>query len=204
MPATSTKRSTSGRKTTRRQTGTNHRSGMDAISLLKKDHGTVRQLLKRLESSTENGRGDSGELLRQIENELKIHTQIEEEIFYPAFRDAVQSEEDRKLYYEAFEEHHVVDLVMPEIKSSRKTSDEFAAKAKVLKDLVEHHAEEEETRMFPKARKALGAAQLRELGQRLKQRKQELMGGVRTSGGAIERALRPFLGNDRNKRRRAA
>src|SRR5438093_326742 len=73
MPATSRKRSTGGRKTTRRQTGTNNRSGIDAISLLTKDHGTVRQLLKRLESSAENGRGTSSELLRQIENELKIH-----------------------------------------------------------------------------------------------------------------------------------
>jgi hemerythrin-like domain-containing protein len=204
MPATSKKRSTSGRKTTRRQTGTNNRSGMDAISLLTKDHGTVRQLLKRLESSTENGGGDSGELLRQVENELKIHTQIEEEIFYPAFRDAVESEHDQKLYYEAFEEHHVVDLVMPEIKSSRKNSDEFSAKAKVLKDLVEHHAEEEETEMFPKARKALGAAELRELGQRLKERKQELMGGKRTSESTIEKVLRPFLSSERNKRRRVA
>ncbi len=204
MPATSRKRSTGGRKTSRRQTSTNNRSGMDAISLLKKDHLTVRQLLKRLESSAENGRCDSGELLRQVENELKIHTQLEEDIFYPAFRDAVQSEEDQKLYYEAFEEHHVVDLVIPEIKSNRKNSDEFAAKAKVLKDLVEYHAEEEETRMFPKARKALGAAELRELGQQLKQRKQELMGRARTRGGTIERVLRPFLDNDRNKRRRAA
>jgi hemerythrin-like domain-containing protein len=203
MPATSKKRSTSGRKTTRRQTGTNNRSGIDAISLLTKDHGTVRQLLKRLESSTENGRGDSGELLRQIENELKIHTQIEEEIFYPAFRDAVESEDDQKLYYEAFEEHHVVDLVLPEIKSSRKNSDEFAAKAKVLKDLVEHHAEQEETQMFPKARRALGATALRDLGQRLKERKQELASGRRTSEGTINRVLRPFLGSG-NKKRRAA
>src|SRR5437667_3481487 len=188
MPATSRKRSTGGRKTSRRQTGTANRSGMDAISLLKKDHGTVRQLLKRLESSTENGRGDSGELLRQVENELKIHKQIEEELFYPAYRDAVQSEEDQKLYYEAFEEHHVVDLVMPEIKSSRKNSDEFAAKAKVLKDLVEHHAEEEETEMFPKARKAMGAAELRELGMRLKERKEELAGGFT---GRIQKMLQP-------------
>src|SRR5438132_724671 len=109
MPATSRKRSTGGRKTSRRQTGTHNRSGMDAIALLKKDHQTVRQLLKRLESSAEKSSGDSGEILRQIENEVKIHTQIEEEIFYPAFRDAAESEEDQKLYYEAFEEHHVVD-----------------------------------------------------------------------------------------------
>ena len=59
--------------------------------------------------------------------------------------------------------------------------------------------------MFPKARRAIGAAGLRELGQRLKERKQELMRGGRTSQGTIERVLRPFLSNDRNsKRRRAA
>src|SRR5690242_6518023 len=157
MPVSKTKRSANrnSRSSNRRQ---NNRSGMDAIALLKKDHQTVRQLLKKFESSAENGRGESATLLRQIENELTVHTQIEEEIFYPAFRDAVEGKEDEKLYYEAMEEHHVVDLVLPEIKSTSRTSDKFAAKAKVLKDLVEHHAEEEEEQMFPKARKAMGAA----------------------------------------------
>jgi hemerythrin-like domain-containing protein len=176
MPATSKKRSSKNRRTsTRRQ---NNRSGMDALSLLKKDHQNVRQLLARLESSAENGGSESTTLLRQIENELKVHTQIEEEIFYPAFKDAVEGKHDEHLYYEALEEHHVVDMVLPEIKSSSKNPDKFAAKAKVLKDLVEHHAEEEETEMFPKARKAMGTAELRELGQQMQARKQQLMGGT--------------------------
>ena len=106
-----------------------------------------------------------------------MHTLFEEEIFYPAFRVAVEGKKDEHLYYEALEEHHVVDMVLPEIKGSSKGSDEFAAKAKVLKDLVEHHAEEEEGQMFPKARKLMKAAGLRELGERLQERKQELMGG---------------------------
>ena len=55
----------------------------------------------------------SEELLSEVENELKVHTQIEEEIFYPAFKDAVESQKDEHLYYEALEEHHVVDLVLP-------------------------------------------------------------------------------------------
>jgi hemerythrin-like domain-containing protein len=206
MPATSRKRSTGTRsRTTRRQSKS--RSASDAISLLKQDHQKVRQLLKRLES---NG---TEELLSEIENELKVHTQIEEEIFYPAFKEAVESEEDEHIYYEAIEEHHVVDLVLPEIKSSSEGSEEFDAKAKVLKDLVEHHAEEEETQMFPKARKAMGAARLRELGQELRERKQELMGGGAASRatGAFERMLRPVMGggkktttgNGRNRRRAA-
>jgi hemerythrin-like domain-containing protein len=193
MPATSKKRSTGSRsRSTRRQTQS--RSAMDAISLLKQDHQKVRQLLKRL---TSNG---TEELLGQVEAELKVHTQIEEEIFYPAFKDSIRSEKDAHIYYEALEEHHVVDLVLPEIKSSSEGSDQFEAKAKVLKDLVEHHAEEEESQMFPKARKAMGAARLRELGEELRDRKEELMGG--TSGGSsmFERMLRPGS----SKRRRAA
>src|SRR5205085_1315083 len=104
----------------------------------------------------------------------KIHTQIEEEIFYPAFKEAARSKSDKELFFEANEEHHVVDLVMPEIKDTDPDAEDFAAKAKVLKDLIEHHAEEEETEMFPKARKLMGRDELRELGERLEQRKAEL------------------------------
>jgi hemerythrin-like domain-containing protein len=167
MPSTSRKRSSA------RRTSNNTRTSTDAITLLKQDHQKVRKLLKQLESN-----GDF-ELFRKIETELKVHTQIEEEIFYPAFKDSIKSEKDLHLYYEALEEHHVVDLVLPEIKESDEGSAEFEAKAKVLRDLVEHHAEEEETEMFPKARKAMGAARLRELGEELQQRRQELMGGTR-------------------------
>jgi len=173
MPATSKRRSTGSRKkSSRSSSGRITRSGTDAISLLKQDHQKVRGLLKRFESNP------SEDLLDQIEQELKIHTQIEEEIFYPAFLDAVEGKEaQEKLYYEAVEEHHVVDLVLPEIRDTSEASEEFAAKGKVLKDLVEHHADEEEKSMFPKARKAMGTAELRNLGMRLYERKQELMGG---------------------------
>jgi len=196
MSATSRKRSPSRRKPASRQ---NNRSSMDAVSLLKKDHQTVRQLLGRLESSAENRHRDSTTLLRQIENELKVHTQIEEQIFYPAFKDAVEGKEDEHLYYEALVEHHVVDLVLRELKSSANNSEEFAAKAKVLKDLVEHHAEEEETEMFPKARRAMGTAELRELGHQLQERKQELAAGFT---GRIEKILQPFIREARNQQRR--
>src|SRR5262249_38242902 len=117
MPATSKKRSS------RSATGSNRRrnnggAATDAISLLKEDHQKVRQLLRRLESK------GTEELLGQIENELKVHTQIEEEIFYPAFKDSLRSERDEHLYYEALEEHHVVDLVLSEIKGTTEGSEE--------------------------------------------------------------------------------
>jgi hypothetical protein len=120
-----------------------------------------------------------------IEQELTIHTKIEEDIFYPAFREAAEKQDDRKLYYEALEEHHVVDTVLPEIKKSNPASDEFAAKAKVLKDLVEHHAEEEESEMFPRARKLMEREELIELGARLMEEKESLaQGGRRAMAGS--------------------
>lgn len=147
----------------------------NAIALLKKDHDTVRGLLGDLEKSAMRGGPKAQKLVAQIDKELEIHTTIEEEIFYPAFRDAVRSKDDKMMYFEALEEHHVVKLVMPEVKEDGMALEEFAAKAKVLKELVEHHADEEEKEMFPEARKVLSRAELQDLGDRMQQRKQELM-----------------------------
>ena len=119
-------------------------AGKDAIALLTEDHQRVRRLLTELEQTTEKTATRREKLLATIEQELRVHTKIEEDVFYPAFFDAARSGDDKELYYEAVEEHHVVDLVLPEIKGTDPKGEPFAAKAKVLKDLVEHHAEEEE------------------------------------------------------------
>jgi hemerythrin superfamily protein len=155
---------------TRKHSSTN----TDAISLLKKDHEKVRGLLKRLESAADKGDGRARELLAQVDREVKIHSQVEEEIFYPAFKQAARTKEESKLFFEAQEEHHVVDMVMPEIHDSERGAEDFAAKTKVLKDLIEHHAGEEEKQMFPKAKKLMGRDELQELGRRIKERKREL------------------------------
>src|SRR5438132_1368772 len=118
--------------------------GKDAISLLMKDHEKVRGLLKKLENAADRGDDRAVDLLAQVDREVKIHSQVEEEIFYPAFKEAARTKEENKLFYEAEEEHHVVDLVMPEVHDSEGGGEDFAAKTKVLKDLIEHHAEEEE------------------------------------------------------------
>ena len=145
----------------------------DAIALLKQDHQIMRELLSKLEEAEGRERETT---LKTIEHELKVHTKIEEDIFYPAFREAAEEEEDKELYFEALEEHHVVDLVLPEIKNTDTDADEFPAKAKVLKDLVEHHAEEEETEMLPRAKELMDRAQLMELGQQLADAKASLRG----------------------------
>ena len=133
-------------------------------------------MLSELEETTERAGKKRAKLLADIKREIEVHTRVEEEIFYPAFREAVDSKEDRKITLEAYEEHHVVDLVMPEIEGTDPSAEEFGAKAKVLKDLIEHHAEEEEKEMFPKARKLFERAELVELGERIEARKAELLG----------------------------
>lgn len=146
----------------------------DAITLLKDDHKKVRALLASLEKTSEKSADRRVKLLQQIEDEVKVHSTVEEELFYPAYRDAVRKKEDRELYQEALEEHHVVDLVMPEVKACDPSGEVFPAKAKVLKEIIEHHADEEEKEMFKRARKAMSAAELRDLGARIQERKKQL------------------------------
>ena len=148
------------------------KKSVDAIALLKEDHKKVRGLLEQLEKSTSTTRRE--QLSSKIEMELKVHTQIEEEIFYPAYKDAAQKKDDKELFFEAKEEHHVVDMVLPEVRETEPQAEEFQAKAKVLKELVLHHAKEEEKEMFPRARKLMSRDELTDLGERLQQRKREL------------------------------
>ena len=152
-------------KTTRKKTRRD--AEKNAITLLEDDHERVRRLLAELERTTEKTAIRREKLLATIEQELRVHTKIEEDVFYPAFFDAARTGDDKELYYEAVEEHHVVDLVLPEIKGTDPKGGPFAAKAKVLKDLVEHHAEEEEKEMFPRARKLMDRERLIELGEQL-------------------------------------
>jgi len=147
----------------------------DAISLLKADHKKVKTLLSELENTTERGAKKREKLLGQIEKELKLHATVEEQIFYPAFRDAVKKKEDRELFFEAIEEHHMVKIVLPEMKATDASSEIFTAKASVLKELVEHHIKEEEREMFPEARKVLDQEELQALGSRMQAKKKELM-----------------------------
>ena len=93
---------------------------------------------------------------------------------------------------------------MPEIKSTDAASAQFGAKAKVLKDLIEHHAEEEESEMFPKARKVIGADELVELGKQIQRRKQDLQSGLLTRAARTAGTTLGSLMNRVGKNRRAA
>ena len=138
---------------------------MKATDLLKKQHRQVKGLFKQLEK-TENGRGRR-DLMDQIAQALKMHTQIEEEIFYPAVAE-IGSQKAREMTMEAFEEHHVVDLVLAELPKVDPEDERFEAKMTVLMELVEHHVEEEEKEMFKLAQK-LGNDELKALGERMEE-----------------------------------
>ena len=143
----------------------------NAITMLKSDHALVKRLLRELDSTTERAVKQRESLVAQIEREIKMHAQVEEEVFYPAFKAATEDTEAEDLFYEAAEEHHVVDMVLPALKAANPKSHEFSAKAKVLKDLIEHHIREEEGQMFPQARALFSDEQLRELGDMMQARK---------------------------------
>lgn len=149
---------------------------MDAITLLTKDHDVVEKLLNELAETTPRALKTRAELLAKIRVELKAHTTIEEEIFYPAFKARGDKSADDKMYFEAMEEHRAAgDLVLPDLLATPVDSDQFSGRAKVLKELVTHHADEEEQEMFPRSKKLLGTDTLALLGERMATRKAQLV-----------------------------
>lgn len=147
---------------------------MNALDLLKQDHETVRELLDRLEKTTERAVKSRAEMLQKLHLELQIHTSIEEEIFYPAYTQA-GGKEEAVMAAEAKEEHRTVDsLVLPDLLNTDPGTIPFTGRLKVLKELLEHHIEEEEQELFPQAQKLFDKARLDELGLEMKSRKDEL------------------------------
>lgn len=147
---------------------------MNAIEMLTKDHQIVRALLDELSSTTERAAKRRSDLLARIHQELQVHTALEEDILYPAIKQAGGKEEE-KLYYEAKEEHRTVDsLVLPDLMQTEPGTVEFAGRVKVLKELLEHHIKEEEGELFPRAKKLLGKQGLDELGMSMQAHKRTL------------------------------
>ena len=144
----------------------------NAISMLKSDHATVKRLLRELDATSERAIKERERLVNQIEREVKMHSQIEEEVFYPAFKAAAEKSDAEDLFYEATEEHHLVDIELPSLVAANPKSHEFEAKAKVMLDLIEHHVKEEEGEMFVAARELLDDDQLREIGDLMQTRKE--------------------------------
>ena len=120
----------------------------NAIDLLREDHQKVKDLFQHFEGIES---GDKKEIVATTLHELAIHTSVEEEIFYPAARKALEeADEETDLIDEAWEEHHVVKLLAAELKKMRASDERYDAKFTVLAESVKHHIEEEEGELFPK------------------------------------------------------
>ena len=168
-----TSQSTTNRTTTRRApTGkTASKSQKDAIKLLTDDHAKVKKLFREYEKLTkkEDQEGKE-ELAQQICKELTIHAQLEEEIFYPAAREAIK---DDDLLNEALVEHSSAKDLISEIKSMKIDDPMYDAVVTVLGEYVNHHVQEEEEKMFPKVQKS--KMDLEGIGNEIAERKKELM-----------------------------
>ncbi|HVM09117.1 MAG TPA: hemerythrin domain-containing protein [Acidimicrobiales bacterium] len=146
---------------------------MDALDLLAADHNRVRGLFTRFKAAKENDDLDEMTVLcNVILNELDVHTTIEEEIFYPALHDV--NDDIHESITEGYEEHHVAEGVMDELKAMEPNTEDWAAKVTVLIENIEHHAEEEESNLFPLVRKATTQEDREALAHRMEARKQEL------------------------------
>lgn len=157
--------------TTRKTPGsTTRRSKNDAIKLLMADHAKVKKLFKEFEKlSKKKDEGGKEELAEQICKELTIHAQLEEEIFYPAVREAI---DDDNLMNEAAVEHASAKDLIAQIQSMDVSNPMYDATVTVLGEYVNHHIEEEENEIFPKAEKA--KMDMEEIGSEIAERKEAL------------------------------
>ena len=142
---------------------------MDALSLLKKDHKTVKALFKSIDSAPE-GSPRQKSLFDELRLELEVHDAIESKIFYPELKAHPKA---KAIVAEAHEEHHVIKLLLAEMQKLAVKDEAWQAKFQVLMENVLHHAEEEESEMFPQARQAFEKAELDELGRKMKILKDE-------------------------------
>lgn len=144
----------------------------DALELLKEQHREVKQLFSQFEEAEDDG--VALEVARTICQKLTVHATIEEEIFYPAVREKKALED---MVLEALEEHLSVKRLIGDIEEAQAGDETLDAKLSVLEEQVTHHVKEEETELFPRAKKELSKEERQEMGQRLQARAEALEAG---------------------------
>src|SRR5687767_425922 len=172
------KKSASKKSASKKKSARSSSAGMDAITLLRTDHRNVQEMFDQFEKTRSGDRKKS--LAEKICQELTVHAQIEEEIFYPAAREALREED---LIDEATVEHQSAKDLIAQIEGSSAGSELFDAKVKVLGEYIKHHVKEEQNEMFAQIRKT--KLDLKALGEQMQARKMELM-----EGGAAPRSSR--------------
>ena len=145
---------------------------LDAITLLMNDHDEVEALFKQFQKA-KNDSGQKAGIVERICEALTVHAEIEEEIFYPAARGALE-EKGEDMLDEAEVEHGAIKGLVEQLQNASPDAEMYDAKVKVLSEYVTHHVKEEEGSLFPKVKKT--GIDLDELGAELIERKTELMG----------------------------
>jgi hemerythrin superfamily protein len=172
----------------------------DAIALLTADHKAVKALFKQFEELTKQDDvdDDKAQLVQQICAELTVHAQVEEELFYPAVREAI---DDDALMDEADIEHASAKELIAQLEELEPGDDHYDARVTVLGEYIDHHVKEEEGEMFGKARKA--DVDTAELGAQIAERKEELKVelGVEDDAPATPRAIEPAPSKSSEKRK---
>jgi hemerythrin-like domain-containing protein len=144
-----------------------------ATDMLKEQHDEVRRLFKEYENAGEGAHATRKRLIDEACRDLEVHATLEERIFYPACRE-LEDEDARKMVGESIEEHLIVKRLIKELGGLSGSDETFESKATVLKESVEHHADEEESDLFPAAEKEMDDDRLRELGEEMRQLKERL------------------------------
>jgi hemerythrin superfamily protein len=152
---------------------------MDAITLLKQDHRQVEQLFKAFEGVA----ADKSEIASEVCRLLTIHAQIEEEIFYPAVREALTDDVSDDLLDEAEVEHDSAKALIAQIEELGDTDELFEAKVKVLGEYIRHHVKEEESELFPRVKES--ELNLERVGAELERRKKVLLEDAIQAGGSV-------------------
>lgn len=140
---------------------------MEATNLLKKQHREVEALFKKaLETKEPTERLN---LFKQIDHNLRLHAILEEEIFYAELKRRVEKSDERLEVAEAYEEHGLVKITIESLEKLDPGTEQYQAKLAVLRDLVQHHVDEEESSMFKTAHRVFEKPELEEMGSRLEE-----------------------------------
>lgn len=138
---------------------------MDGFKLLEQDHDRVKRLCKELnEETSDQALERRKQLFAEIAGEIKLHEECEEKVLYPTLRAHPKLKD---IVLEGYQEHHVVDVIIGELRNLSPSDEMWAAKAKVMQESLEHHIEEEEEKMFPQARKEMSKEEIEELGRQM-------------------------------------
>ena len=181
--------------------GTTSSECVNALDLLKRDHDEVDAMFRQFEDMKDDGDAAAKEsLVEKICDALTVHAQIEEEIFYPAARRALQQEEGKDLLDEAAVEHQTLKDLVGRLESAPIDDPLYDAGVKVLSEYVKHHVKEEEKELFPKVKSS--GLDLADLGGKLEARKTQLQAraGRGSRNGLGGRRMRRGSGTADEKR----